>query len=92
MRHEREWRVWENVKLPKSKLLIPRSSAMKQILSSTPKWSPIGSCATPGSSERKNVIAGTDCGFGVRVHPQIARAKLEALAENAKLASNKLWG
>ena len=40
---------------------------------------------------RENVIAGTDCGLGGRVHPQIAWAKLEALSEGAKLATKELW-
>jgi 5-methyltetrahydropteroyltriglutamate--homocysteine methyltransferase len=40
---------------------------------------------------RENVIAGTDCGFGGRIHPQIAWAKLQALAEGAKLATKELW-
>ena len=40
---------------------------------------------------RENVIAGTDCGLGGRVHPQIAWAKLEALAKGAELASKDLW-
>jgi 5-methyltetrahydropteroyltriglutamate--homocysteine methyltransferase len=40
---------------------------------------------------RENVIAGTDCGLGMRVHPQIARAKLKALGEGAALASQQLW-
>jgi 5-methyltetrahydropteroyltriglutamate--homocysteine methyltransferase len=41
---------------------------------------------------RDNVIAGTDCGLGGRIHPQIAWAKLQALAEGAKLATRELWG
>ena len=41
---------------------------------------------------RDNVIAGTDCGLGGRIHPQIAWAKLQALAEGAKLATKELWG
>ena len=40
---------------------------------------------------RENVIAGTDCGLGGRIHPQLAWAKLEALAAGAKLASAELW-
>jgi 5-methyltetrahydropteroyltriglutamate--homocysteine methyltransferase len=40
---------------------------------------------------RENVIAGTDCGLGGRIHPQIAWAKLEALAEGARLATRELW-
>ena len=41
---------------------------------------------------RENVLAGTDCGLGMRVHPQIAWAKLKALSEGAALASRQLWG
>ena len=40
---------------------------------------------------RERVIASTDCGLGGRVHPQIAWAKLEALAQGAALASKRLW-
>jgi 5-methyltetrahydropteroyltriglutamate--homocysteine methyltransferase len=40
---------------------------------------------------RENVIAGTDCGLGGRVHPQIAWAKLAALVQGAKLATEQLW-
>jgi len=40
---------------------------------------------------RDNVIAGTDCGLGGRVHAEIAWAKLHALAEGARLASQALW-
>ena len=41
---------------------------------------------------RENVIASTDCGLGGRVHPQIAWAKLGALSEGARIASQQLWG
>ena len=41
---------------------------------------------------RENVVAGTDCGLGGRVHPQICWAKLAALADGAELATTKLWG
>ena len=41
---------------------------------------------------RENVIAGTDCGLGGRIHPQLVWAKLEALAAGAALASRQLWG
>jgi methionine synthase II (cobalamin-independent) len=40
---------------------------------------------------RENVIAGTDCGLGGRIHPQLAWAKLAALAEGARLATRELW-
>jgi 5-methyltetrahydropteroyltriglutamate--homocysteine methyltransferase len=44
-----------------------------------------------GAVGRENVIASTDCGLGGRVHPQIAWAKLAALAEGAQLATRRLW-
>lgn len=40
---------------------------------------------------RENVIAGTDCGFRMRIHPQIACAKLQAMAAGAELATKELW-
>ena len=40
---------------------------------------------------RENVIAGTDCGLGGRIHPQLAWAKLEALVAGARLATKELW-
>jgi methionine synthase II (cobalamin-independent) len=48
--------------------------------------------AGPFSVGRENVIAGTDCGLGGRIHPSPAGAKLQALAEGAELASGQLWG
>lgn len=41
---------------------------------------------------KENVIAGTDCGMGARIHPELGWAKLEALAEGARLATRRLWG
>ena len=41
---------------------------------------------------RENVIAGTDCGLGGRLHPEIVWAKFQAMAEGARLASKQLWG
>jgi 5-methyltetrahydropteroyltriglutamate--homocysteine methyltransferase len=41
---------------------------------------------------RENVIAGTDCGLGGRIHPQLAWAKLQTLVEGAQLATRALWG
>jgi 5-methyltetrahydropteroyltriglutamate--homocysteine methyltransferase len=44
-----------------------------------------------GAVGRENVIAGTDCGFRARSHPEIAWAKLRALSDGAQLASKALW-
>ncbi len=63
------------------------SSATRPMSSSIPSWSPSVSCVLPTSSGAERVIASTDCGLGGRVHPQIAWAKLEALAQGAALAS-----
>ena len=59
---------------------------------SIPSWWPIASRCTRVWLDKENVIAGTDCGLGLRVHPQIAWAKLKALSEGAALASKQLWG
>jgi 5-methyltetrahydropteroyltriglutamate--homocysteine methyltransferase len=96
-RHAHEWRVWEEVKLPPGKVLIPG------VIDSTTNFvehpelvaERIERYATLVGPE--NVIAGTDCGFGTsagrtQVHPQIVWAKLEALAEGAGLASKRLYG
>ena len=53
--------------------------------------SPSASCAFADLVGRERVIASTDCGLGGRIHPDIAWAKLEALAQGAALASRRLW-
>jgi 5-methyltetrahydropteroyltriglutamate--homocysteine methyltransferase len=50
-----------------------------------------GSTGASNRLGRENVIAGTDCGFGSRIHPELGWAKLAALAEGAALASARLW-
>jgi 5-methyltetrahydropteroyltriglutamate--homocysteine methyltransferase len=95
-RHAHEWRVFERVKLPPDKLIIPG------VLDSTTNFiehpelvaERIGRYARLVG--RENVIAGTDCGFGTwvgqaAVDPDIVWAKLASLAEGARLASDELW-
>jgi 5-methyltetrahydropteroyltriglutamate--homocysteine methyltransferase len=95
-RHAHEWRVFERVKLPAGKLIIPG------VIDSTTNFiehpalvaERIGRYA--GLVGRENVIAGTDCGFGTwvgqaAVDPDIVWAKLATLAEGARLASRELW-
>jgi len=95
-RHAHEWRVFERVKLPPDKLIIPG------VLDSTTNFiehpelvaERIGRYARLVG--RENVIAGTDCGFGTwvgqaAVDPDIVWAKLASLAEGARLASSELW-
>jgi len=86
-RHEHEYAVWETVKLPEGKILIPGmiSHATDGIEHPELVAQRIRRFARLVGAE--NVIAGADCGFGGRTHPQIAWAKLEALAEGAERAS-----
>jgi 5-methyltetrahydropteroyltriglutamate--homocysteine methyltransferase len=89
-RHEHEYALWEDVKLPDGKILIPGmvSHATDGIEHPELVAQRIRRFARLVGPE--NFIAGADCGFGGRSHPQIAWAKLRALAEGAALAANKL--
>ena len=95
-RHEHEWQVWEDVKLPDGKILIPGVVAHTTNLVEHPEliaWRITTYARLVG---RENVIAGTDCGFSQgaftpRVHHSIMWAKLQALAEGAALATKQLW-
>jgi 5-methyltetrahydropteroyltriglutamate--homocysteine methyltransferase len=91
VRHEHEWRVWQDVKLPDGKLLIPGVVSHATNIVEHPQVVADRIVRYAKVVGRENVIAGTDCGLGGRIHPQIAWAKLAALAEGAKLASDELW-
>lgn len=91
-RHEHEWRVWEEVKLPAGKILIPGVVSHATNIVEHPQLVADRIVRYARIVGRENVIAGTDCGLGGRVHPQIAWAKLEALVEGASLATRELWG
>ena len=90
-RHEHEWKVWKDVKLPAGKILIPGVVSHASNVVEHPELVADRIQLYAGLVGRENVIAGTDCGLGLRVHPQIAWAKLKALAEGAALASHQLW-
>jgi len=92
VRHEHEWRVWQDAKLPDGKLLIPGVVSHATNIVEHPQVVADRIVRYAKVVGRERVIAGTDCGFGGRIHPQIAWAKLEALSEGAKLASKELWG
>jgi 5-methyltetrahydropteroyltriglutamate--homocysteine methyltransferase len=96
-RHEHEWRVWESVKLPPGKVLIPGVISHATNVVEHPELVAQRIERYAKLVGRENVIAGTDCGFAQgpfhrRVHPSIMWAKLEAMAEGARLASKALWG
>jgi len=92
VRHEHEWKVWQDVKLPDDKLMLPGivSHATNVVEHPELVCERIMRFANVVGKER--VVASTDCGLGGRIHPQIAWAKLEALARGAALASKQLWG
>jgi len=92
-RHEHEWRVFEDVKLPAGKVLIPGVIGHASDFIEHPELVCQRLVRYARLVGRENVIAGTDCGLGGRVgHPKIAWAKFEAMAEGARLATKELWG
>jgi 5-methyltetrahydropteroyltriglutamate--homocysteine methyltransferase len=95
-RHEHEWTVWKDVKLPEGKVLIPGVISHATNVVEHPELVAERIVRLARLIGRENLIAGTDCGFAQgpfhrRVHPSIMWAKLEALAEGARLASRELW-
>lgn len=92
-RHEHEWQVWQDVKLPEGKVLIPGVVGHASDFVEHPELVAERLVKYADVVGRENVMAGTDCGLGPRVgHPKIAWAKFEALVEGAQIASKRLWG
>jgi 5-methyltetrahydropteroyltriglutamate--homocysteine methyltransferase len=91
VRHEHEWRVWQDVKLPDGKLILPGVVSHATNVVEHPELVADRIERFAGLVGRERVIASTDCGLGGRIHPEIAWAKLEALAAGAALASRRLW-
>jgi 5-methyltetrahydropteroyltriglutamate--homocysteine methyltransferase len=91
-RHEHEWEVWRDVRLPESKTLMPGVVGHASDVVEHPALVAQRLVQYAGLVGRERVIAGTDCGLGSRVgHPEIAWAKLHALVDGARLASQCLW-
>jgi 5-methyltetrahydropteroyltriglutamate--homocysteine methyltransferase len=96
-RHEHEWRVWERVRLPPGKILIPGVITHHIVTVEHPQVIADRIVRFARIVGRENVIAGSDCGFAqqetlARVHPKVMWAKFEALAAGARLATAELWG
>jgi len=91
VRHEHEWKVWANTKLPEGKLLIPGVVSHATNVLEHPELVADRIVRFAKVAGRENVIAGTDCGLGGRIHPQLAWAKLKALSQGAARASKELW-
>ncbi len=91
VRHEHEWKLWNDIKLPQGKMLLPGVVSHSTNLVEHPELVAERIMRFASAVGRDNVIAGTDCGLGGRVHAEIAWAKLGALADGAQLASKALW-
>jgi 5-methyltetrahydropteroyltriglutamate--homocysteine methyltransferase len=91
VRHEHEWRAWQAVKVPPGKILMPGVVSHATNLVEHPQLVADRILRYTAIVGRENVIAGTDCGLGGRVHSELAWAKLRALVEGAQLASKNLW-
>ncbi len=96
-RHEHEWAIWQDTKLPDGKILVPGVVSHCIHLVEHPELVAQRIVRFAEGVGRERVIAGTDCGFGTsgagdEVHPEVAWAKLRALVEGARIASRRLWG
>jgi len=92
VRHEHEWKVWRDVKLPEDKIILPGVVSHSTNVVEHPEVVADRIARYAEAVGRENVVASTDCGLGGRVHPQIAWAKLDTLVKGAELASRRLWG
>ncbi len=96
-RHEHEYHVWEAVKLPEGKSIIPGMITHAHNIVEHPELIAERLVQYAERVGRENVLAGADCGFSSQatyapeVHPTVMWAKFDALAEGARLASARLW-
>jgi len=91
VRHEHEWSIWRDVKLPDDKLILPGIVSHATNVVEHPDLVAERILRFANIVGRERVIASTDCGLGGRLHPEIAWAKLETLAQGAQIASRQLW-
>jgi 5-methyltetrahydropteroyltriglutamate--homocysteine methyltransferase len=95
-RHEHEWTVWKDVKLPQDKVLAPGVISHQTNVVEHPELISMRLQNYASAVGRERVIASSDCGFSqgwntIRVHPEVQWAKLKAMADGAALASKALW-
>jgi 5-methyltetrahydropteroyltriglutamate--homocysteine methyltransferase len=91
VRHEHEYHLWESVRLADGKKLAPGVVTHSTNLIEHPELVAERIIRFAERLGRENVIASTDCGMGSRIHPELGWAKLAALAEGARLATERLW-
>jgi len=96
-RHAHEYHVWETVKLPEGKVIIPGMVTHASNIVEHPELIAERITSYAKLVGRENVIAGSDCGFSSQatynpeVHPTVVWAKFQAMAEGARLATKQLW-
>ena len=96
-RHEHEWRLWEDIKLPAGKILIPGVITHCSNIVEHPELVAERICRYAKLVGRENVIGGSDCGFSSQatftpeIHPTVVWAKFQAMREGAKIATKQLW-
>ena len=96
-RHQHEWRIWEDIKLPEGKILMPGLLGHANNYVEHPQLIAEYIVRYANLVGKENVIAGADCGFSSRasyapeVHPTVVWPKFKALAEGAAIASRQLW-
>jgi 5-methyltetrahydropteroyltriglutamate--homocysteine methyltransferase len=96
-RHEHEYHLWETVKLPEGKVIIPGVITHASNIVEHPALIAERLTRFARLVGRENVLAGADCGFSsqatynTEVHPTVIWAKFEALRDGARLASKQLW-
>jgi 5-methyltetrahydropteroyltriglutamate--homocysteine methyltransferase len=91
VRHEHDWKVWRDAKVPDGKIVIPGVVSHATNLIEHPELVADRLAQYANAVGRENIIAGTDCGLGGRVHPQLVWAKLRALSDGAAIATKRLW-
>jgi 5-methyltetrahydropteroyltriglutamate--homocysteine methyltransferase len=98
-RHEHEWKVWEDVKLPEDKVLVPGCITHGSVIVEHPELVAERIVRLAGVVGRERVMAGSDCGFASTPAPndsaaivsEIVWAKFKSLAEGARMATAALW-
>lgn len=96
-RHEHEYHIWEDIKLPDGRALIPGVITHASNIVEHPELIAERLVRYAKLVGRENVLAGGDCGFSsqacyhTEVHPKVIWAKFEAMAEGARLATKQLW-
>jgi 5-methyltetrahydropteroyltriglutamate--homocysteine methyltransferase len=91
VRHEHEYHLWEDVRLADGKMLVPGVVSHATNVVEHPELVSERITRFTKRVGKENVMAGTDCGLGGRVHPEIAWAKLQSMVDGARVASKALW-